>query len=166
MKISLTKQSGHVVLTCTRADGSVTWQKSAHGGFFGAHDLLHYAVETTLGLRESFFGLIAAGRAIELFSAPGTATSLPAEALHTELMVNQLMIGRNFDDYADGEAFNKTLIESWQKSNHRGHPPPSLTDDQLAAIRRCYEELLADWERVPAGGKLELQFHYDRRKLT
>lgn len=97
MLISLTKQGGLTVLTCTRRDGSVTWQKSARGGFFGQHDLLHYAIETTLGLRESFFGLVAAGRSIESFLEPGTAAALPIEALNTELMVNQLMIDTNYE---------------------------------------------------------------------
>lgn len=46
-------------LACIRADGSVTW--SSLGRIPIHHDLTHYAVETTLGLKNSFFGLLAKG---------------------------------------------------------------------------------------------------------
>ncbi|MDX1547565.1 MAG: hypothetical protein R3247_11285, partial [Rhodothermales bacterium] len=46
------KRDGSTVLRCERADGSVTWQRRTGptAAFFAAHDLGHYAVETTLGL--------------------------------------------------------------------------------------------------------------------
>ena len=38
---------GSAALSCTRADGSVTWQRQvgAQGRFFPLHDLTHSAVE-------------------------------------------------------------------------------------------------------------------------
>ena len=60
--IQLTKRpDGGAVLRCVRGDGTVTWQRheGAHGRFFPLHDLTHYAVETTLGFRSGFYGLIA-----------------------------------------------------------------------------------------------------------
>ncbi len=159
MLISLAKQGDLVVLMCTRRDGSVTWQKSGHDGFFGRHDLLHFAVETTLGLRESFFGMVAAGQSIESFAAPGAAATLPAEALHTEMMVNQLMIEHNFGEAADAASFNKVMAACWAGSMHRNAPSPrALTDEQLSMIRAKYGELVAAWDTLPSGQKLELQF--------
>jgi hypothetical protein len=51
MKVEIVKRAdGAGVLRCTRADGSVTWQKQEkHGVHFALHDLTHFAVETTLG---------------------------------------------------------------------------------------------------------------------
>jgi len=60
LSIQITKRSdGGGVLRCVRADGSVTWQKQTarHAAFFALHDLTHFAVETTLGYRQGFFGL-------------------------------------------------------------------------------------------------------------
>jgi hypothetical protein len=47
-------RDGTAALSCTRADGSVTWQRQPHAAraeFFTRHDLTHYAVETVLGHR-------------------------------------------------------------------------------------------------------------------
>src|SRR5215207_7563384 len=54
---------GTAALTCTRADGSVTWQRQqgTQGMFFPRHDLTHFAVETVLGHRRGFYGLVADG---------------------------------------------------------------------------------------------------------
>ncbi len=43
------RTDGSSVLRCTRADGSVTWQKQTrHAMHFALHDLTHFAVESTL----------------------------------------------------------------------------------------------------------------------
>jgi hypothetical protein len=57
------RADGRATLRCTRGDGSVTWQvqRARHAAFFPLHDLTHYAVETVLGFRRGFFGLIADG---------------------------------------------------------------------------------------------------------
>lgn len=68
LKIQITKRSdGGGVLRCTRADGSVTWQKQTdrHAAFFALHDLTHFAVESLLGFRRGFYGLMAEGWEIE-----------------------------------------------------------------------------------------------------
>jgi hypothetical protein len=62
--IRLKKQSdGSAALACIRADGSSTWQRQtgAQGRFFPRHDLTRYAVETVLGHRRGFYGLVAEG---------------------------------------------------------------------------------------------------------
>src|SRR5262249_6522068 len=91
MVVHSSRPKGTPVLTCVRDDGSSTYSKSAHGEFFAPHDLMHYVVETTLGFRRAFFGLIAAGWSIPAFAEPGAAAKLPPEALHAEHIVNLLM---------------------------------------------------------------------------
>ena len=54
MRVQITKKTdGLGVLRCVRADGSVTWQKQTdrQAAYFALHDLTHFVVETTLGLR-------------------------------------------------------------------------------------------------------------------
>ena len=55
------KSDGSAALTCTRADGTVTWQRQDGqlGTFFPLHDLTHYAVERVLDLPRAFYGLLA-----------------------------------------------------------------------------------------------------------
>src|SRR2546429_508258 len=77
MLITFSITRGQPVLTCTRDDGTCTYVKPRQGAFFVPHDLMHYAVETTLGLRSSFFGLIAQGRSLVSFDEPGSAHLLP-----------------------------------------------------------------------------------------
>ena len=74
------------MLKCIRADGTTTWQKQSerHAAFFSLHDLTHFAVETTLGLKRAFFGLIAEGWDIEDTTGKGARGPLPAEAIEVE----------------------------------------------------------------------------------
>ena len=67
LRIQITKRpDGNGVLRCVRADGSVTWQKQErHAAFFALHDLTHFAVESTLGFRRGFYGLLAEGWDVE-----------------------------------------------------------------------------------------------------
>ncbi len=80
LRITLTAHTdGNVVLQCERDDGSATWQRQQgrHARFFPLHDLTHYAVETRLGFRQGFFGLIAAGWDIEDTTGKGRRGPLP-----------------------------------------------------------------------------------------
>ncbi|HEY5060709.1 MAG TPA: hypothetical protein VII52_04185, partial [Gemmatimonadaceae bacterium] len=57
------KSDGSAALSCIRADGTTTWQQQNGklGRFFPLHDLTHYAVESVLGFRNAFYGLVASG---------------------------------------------------------------------------------------------------------
>src|SRR3954453_411272 len=67
------KTDGAAALSCTRADGSITWQRQDGqvARFFPLHDLTHFAVESTLGFRQAFYGLIESGWDISTFAEPG-----------------------------------------------------------------------------------------------
>src|SRR5688572_10933786 len=71
---------GGAVLSATRSDGSVTWQRQTpqQAAFFVRHDLTHYAVETVLAHRRGFYGLIADGWTFDDFSAPRPRDRFPA----------------------------------------------------------------------------------------
>ena len=93
LTIRMKKHAGGAAsLTCVRADGTSTWQtpKGAQGHFFAQHDLTHYAVETALGCRRGFYGLLADGWNITDFGAPWPRGPMPANALAPELIVGFL----------------------------------------------------------------------------
>jgi hypothetical protein len=87
--IEIAKRADGVgLLRCTRQGGSVTWQKQIkHAAHFALHDLTHYAVETALGYRRGFFGLIAAGCDLEDTTGKGARGHLPGEAIEVERIV-------------------------------------------------------------------------------
>src|SRR5262245_20177690 len=89
MVINLKKgRDGPSTLACVRADGTRTWGREHP--FFPLHDLTHCAVESVLGLNEAFFGLIAAGWAIDDFEKPGAGARIPFQGILAEHIVGVL----------------------------------------------------------------------------
>lgn len=141
------------VLVCVRDDGSETIAAANVGV---EHDLVHYAVETELGLRDSFYSLVARGWNIADFNVPAAAQNLdlPAEAGRTEFIVGLLQIElRNGEPYAD---FNAELARMCAE---RGVEPVIHVDETaLPRIRAKLGELLHAWVAVEPGAALELRW--------
>lgn len=155
---------GTASLTCLRADGTSTWQRQngSLGQFFPPHDLTHYAVETTLGYRNGFYGLIAQGWNIEDFAKPWPRGSIPVEAQEVELIVGFFdterrsltqMTEAEFNDH--GERYLAA-----RKSTKRSSlgVAPRLSEAQINAVRECRLELLRQWSRLGPGEAMELPF--------
>src|SRR5688572_948750 len=89
LRVRFTKRTdGVVVLQCVRSDGSVTWQRhDKQGVFFSFHDLSHFAVETAMGFRKGFYGLLAEGWDISETDGKGARGKLPPEAVLVEHVV-------------------------------------------------------------------------------
>ncbi len=150
---------GSAALSCTRADGTVTWQRQqgAQASFFPRHDLTHFAVETVLRHERGFYGLVAGGWDLTDFGAPWPRGRLPADMDPSELIVGFLDTER-----ASGTRWTADDFNDKAAAYHRDHgltaPPPILTDDDLARVRQRRAELFEQWDAVPAGGTLELSF--------
>ena len=160
LTIRIKKQTdGSAALSCTRADGTVTWQRQlgAQGRFFPLHDLTHYAVETVLGFRKGFFGMVADGWDITDFGAPWPRGRLPEDIDPAELIVGFLDTERASGTRWTAADFNDKAA-SYFRDMELGGAPPTLTDDDLARIRHRRAELFALWDAVPAGESLELTF--------
>jgi hypothetical protein len=147
LHIEIAKRADGIgVLRCMREDGSVTWQKQArHAAHFALHDLTHYAVETALGYRHAFFGLIAEGWEIEETTGKTERGQLPAEALEAEKIVGLF----------DAERASGTL---WSVEEFNRFAPRTLTDAEIHSIRSLRAELFSQWAAIPPGQKLELAF--------
>jgi hypothetical protein len=151
MKIEIVKRAdGAGLLRCTRDDGSVTWQKQSerHAGHFAPHDLTHFTVETVLGLKRAFFGLIKEGWDIEDTTGKGSRGPLPQDACEAEVIVGLF----------DGERASGTEWSLAEMQQHAGSGASRLNDDAIAEVRKRRAELLAQWAAVPIGGVLELRF--------
>lgn len=156
MLIRIKKDAKSPVITCIRDDGSATWSKMPYGEFFPRHDLMHYAVETTLGFREAFFGLIASGRTIESFNEPGAARQLPPEAQCTEYFVDQLEREHRFGECSSADEFNAIVTTSMARGGAAA--PLIVSQKQLDAIRSRFVELLTRYGALPDGKQLELKW--------
>lgn len=147
LRIDIAKHpDGSIALRCTRADGTVTWQKQTrHAAHFVLHDLTHYAVETTLGCRRGFFGLISEGWDAEDTTGKGARGRLPMEAVEVEQIVGLF----------DSERGSGTL---WTADEFNAFAPRRLTEEDIRNVRALRAKLFQQWIALEPGEKLELQF--------
>ena len=149
---------GRTSLSCTRADGTTTWQRQEGGQarFFPRHDLTHYAVETVLGHRQGFYGLVAAGWDLSDFGSPWPRGKIPADANLSEVIVGFFDLERRTGEIGLAQDLNETIARFC--SEHSLPTPPPLSDEDLNRVRQKRGELFARWEAVKPGDALELPF--------
>jgi hypothetical protein len=157
--LQFTKRTdGGALLKCIRADGSATWQRQddKYAAFFPLHDLTHYAVETELGFRRGFYGLIAEGWDIADTTGKTARGALPSETLEVEYLVSAFSAERAGGAATAAAEFNQLAATF---ASAKGMPKPrSLTDDDLAKVRARFDELAMKWRDLPCGATLELTF--------
>ena len=149
------KADGSSVLHCQRPDGTATWERRA-GTFFVLHDLGHYAAETTLGLADGFFGLLAQGWNITDFGTPWPRGPVPPGADLAEHVVGLLDQESALPAPFDAGAFNDALTAAFADAGKT--PGRRLTDDELARIRTLRRDLAGRWFGLPPGEALSLVF--------
>ena len=153
------KTDGSAALSCVRADGTTTWQRQDGNlaAFFPLHDLTHLAVESVLGFRRAFYGLLVEGWDISTFNEPGIARRLPEDAGLAEVLVGFFDTERASGVISSADDFNWKLDTYFAE---HGVPVPSfrMTDDALARIRQLRSELFSRWRDLPPGDTLELSF--------
>jgi hypothetical protein len=145
-------------LTCTRADGTTTWQRLEAGQarFFPHHDLTHYAVETVLGFRNGFYGLVSSGWDLSDFGTPWPRGKIPPQANISEMIVGFFDLERRSGEKGSADDLNRMLAEF---TAERGLAPERrLTEEDLAAVRAMRAELFAQWVAVERGKALEVVF--------
>lgn len=151
-------RDGSAALTCVRDDGSVTWQRQlgSLGAVFPPHDLTHFAVETALGYRRGFYGLIAEGWDIGDFASPWPRGVIPAEARQVELLVGLFETASRA-----GQAWSAAEFQEQGAiycSVRQDVVMPALTDEDVDRVRVVRAEVLARWAETLPGATLELTF--------
>jgi hypothetical protein len=158
VKIRLKKTGdGRPVVTAVRADGSTTSGRLGAGDFGAVHDLAHFAVETALGLRSGFYGLLAQGWAISDFAAKGAAARLPDEAIVAECLVGQITNGV-FGGPAMSAADFFWHVRAAVAALRPNATVPELDEAGFRALRASLDALLARWHALPPGATLGLDF--------
>lgn len=142
-------------LSCTREDGSATWAALR----FTQHDFGHYAIETTLGWQDAFFGLLAQGWSIAQFGQADPVTGhkpvIPVQACQAEAIAGLLDVERRTGNPSPYPLFAEMLACSCEGL---GLPIPCITPENLAAIHHCQDALCRRWEDILPGETLALSF--------
>ena len=151
-----------MVLKCIRTDGSTTWQRvdDKHAAFFPLHDLTHYAVETELGFRRGFYGLIAEGWEIAETTGKTARGPLPNETVEVEYLVSAFSAERASGTATTATEFND-LAATFASANEMTQPR-ELTDEDLVRVRSRFNDLAMQWRSLAPGSTLALAFLLSR----
>jgi len=145
-------------LTCIRDDKTTLYARLSP--YFPLHDLLHYAVETTLGFKEAFWGLLGQGWTIKDFAekdpVTGKVRRVPLEADLAERLVGFLQLAETGSLSGDPEEIISLLNDYCQEIDVA--LPSWITPDRVVAARALIGELRGQWLALPPGGALELSF--------
>jgi hypothetical protein len=150
------RADGAVVFELRRPDGTTTWQKrtGSTAEFFAVHDLTHYAVESELGFRRAFYGLVADGWDLTDFGTPWPRGPMPPDALPAEFIVGCFDTARAAGSPLTAADCNHAAAAYFAAA---GRPVP-VTDDELARVRDVVADLVWRWHALPLGDSLELSF--------
>jgi hypothetical protein len=125
------------------------------------HDLIHFVVESTLGWRHAFYGMIAAGAdigpAMELSHDPANR-ALADQAVHAEAVVESLQ-AQLWSAGPDAGAFDGAMFLEGVRCACAAHAR-SVPALPAGAGRRLFDAVLAlnaRWQAVPWYGTLELE---------
>jgi hypothetical protein len=166
MQVRLKKtKDGRPSVTFVRPDGSSTTGRLGAGDFGPVHDLTHYAVETTLGLTQGFYGLLAAGWDIPDFEVKSTGQHLPDDALVAECLVGQLSNTVFQPQDISVTDFN-WLVHQAVTALRPQAQVPALTDTTLHRLRENLATLLAHWRALPPGETLALAWPAPQASLS
>jgi hypothetical protein len=151
MKIDIRKNASKPnMLVCVRADGSTTWQSYENqSNFFPYHDLTHYVVETELGFRHGFYGMILSGRTVQ-----ETGANVPNEGQVSETLVGIL----STSGFGSTMTFEDVKTSVDQRLAGIGLPSIELSESQLRVIRERCEEIFFQWHELAEGESLCLAF--------
>ncbi|MFK3740231.1 hypothetical protein [Massilia sp. TN1-12] len=142
-------------LRCLRRDGSATATPMPRQDIL-PHDLVHYVVESTLGWRAAFYGMVAGGAdigwAMERSHDAGSG-DVADQAIHAEAVVESLQ-AQLWSGAFDAAMFADGVRAACAA---RGRAAPPLPDGAGQALFAAVLALDARWQQVPWHGTLELE---------
>jgi hypothetical protein len=151
------KADASAVFTAVRDDGTSTSTVIGDPGGFGpVHDLTHYVVETSLGIKAGFLGQLAAGRDVRDFDRDAK-NWLPAEAFVAEAIAGQLSQDAMSRHPLNTEDFNSTIRDVLSRGD-TVCTPPEITADLLTAMHARLAKLRSQWDALGPNETLELEF--------
>jgi hypothetical protein len=115
---------------------------------------MHYAVETELGFRRGFYGLVAEGWDIAETTGKTARGPLPNETLEVEYLVSAFSAERAGGVASIADEFN--VLAATFASAKGMMRPRELTDDDLARVRSRFDEVAMKWRTLLPGETMQL----------
>ena len=146
MRLTFTKRSGKYDDLVVERGGRPAEKIGCPKQGIIPHDMVHYAVESTLA-RSGFLALVADGQAAAFTTTGGDA----------EEAVERLV--ENFQaEMWGGRVSAEDLIVSYEQTcGARGHPAVPVSAADVERVRACLDDLTAKWSAVPVNGSLVLE---------
>lgn len=154
MRILLTKVSDRRhLLAIARSDGSrETAELVTREALF--HDLLHYAVESTLPTQGGFWGTLASGKTMaDLNDRTGESVKEYAATLYLAERIVGVM--SSVVTLPVDQAFAKLR---WFSEAQRQEPPEWCTERFVAAVCERMRRLQGKWKATPYGESMEIDW--------
>lgn len=149
MEVKFTKTENGCRTKCTRIDGSVVeWEAPNNGRV--PHDIVHWVIETTLCLDDSFYGNIAKGQ--DDYSVNELAHS-DTELAKTEklvLLIEADIAIRDGKLHADPNAMRGLYGLKY---------PHGCTDETVTELIGMIDEAAKDWNDRATGDEVRRTFH-------
>jgi hypothetical protein len=169
MDLTVTRLDERRYETVIRRGDGVRFHVKGIGHMFAIpHDLAHLAIEQALGLRHGFWGSVADGAVFESMTYLGGRRKPHAAERSRELL------RANRDSLGEAEILVRIINDALEEGHGAGspvlraridgrwtapgHPPRAFTDDEIAAACAAWERMLARWNQLPVGGRLELEW--------
>ena len=155
MKIQIKKRSNSKHVISYLRDGLETYWIEADN-FLVLHDLCHFAIETTLGYKTAFWGLIASGINPNVFEnkEKRDALELSNEAWYAEHLANLFLI-----EYTQGSFENINEIFKQCMLEHSSNVAmKQFSDTEIKAIRISIDQVIEKWKNIEVDNLLSLEF--------
>lgn len=166
MRITITKGEREDEIEAVRSDGSSVRTSFPHKGPI-PHDAVHFYVESSLDLRDAFWGTVAAGRhpqeVAEFAKVGGHASAKRASVPDCSIvrLVQAERIVECFEaDLWSGGATNPATIRDVIAAGCAQSLVPSIdvSDEAIASIRSSLADLGRRWPSAKAGECLVLEW--------
>ena len=146
MRLTFTKRSGKYDELSVERDGRAPEAIDCPKQGIIPHDMVHYAVESTLSHR-GFLGLVADGQAAAFTTTGGDSE----EAIERLVEVFQA-------EMWGGRVSASDLLATYEYAcGARNHAAVSVSTADVEAIRERLDQLTNEWSQVPVNGSLTVE---------
>lgn len=152
-----------------RSDGVTYLVKGV--GHMGSipHDLGHFAVEQGLGIRRGFWGSVADGAVFGSLTHVGgrrkpRAAERSKEILRAnkdDLTATEILVGLFDQAFEEGLGSESPVLRDrlrryiWTPA---GQTPRQFTEEEIAAVCICWQQMFERWQQLPIGGTMVLHW--------
>jgi hypothetical protein len=161
MRILLTKLTNtHHALEIVRTDLSRERAELVTREFL-FHDLLHYAVETSLGTQAGFWGALASGKTLADLN---DRTGAPMEGLSAGLGMVEIVVGMMTGAVKRTEASGEEVLATLREYHAAlGEELPAwCTEDLVSQVREHMRRLQGHWKATPYRSTMEIAWAESR----